>query len=28
VEKYYTTTSIVWSYYVRRIKTFGILVKD
>ena len=28
VEKYYATTSIVWSYYVRRIKTFGILVKD
>jgi GT2 family glycosyltransferase len=28
VEKYYETTSIVWSYYVRRIKTFGFLVKD
>lgn len=28
VEKYYATTSIVWSYYVCRIKTFGILVKD
>jgi GT2 family glycosyltransferase len=28
VEKYYATTSIVWSYYVRRIETFGILVKD
>ena len=28
VEKYYETTSIVWSYYVRRIRTFSILVKD
>lgn len=28
VKKYYLTTSIVWSYYVRRIKTFGILVQD
>ncbi len=28
VEKYAETTSIVWSYYVRRIRTFGILVKD
>jgi GT2 family glycosyltransferase len=28
VEKYYKTTSIVWSYYVSKIKTFGILVKD
>ncbi len=28
VEKYAITTSIVWSYYVRRIRTFGILVKD
>ena len=27
-EKYYATTSIVWSYYVRRIRTFRILVKD
>ena len=27
-EKYYSTTSIVWSYYVRRIRTFSILVKD
>ena len=28
VQKYYETTSIVWSYYVRRIETFGILIKD
>lgn len=28
VEKYAKTTSIVWSYYVRKIRTFGILVKD
>lgn len=28
VEKYSATTSVVWSYYVRKIKTFGILVKD
>ncbi|MDM9631648.1 glycosyltransferase family 2 protein [Robiginitalea aurantiaca] len=28
VEKYAVTTSIVWSYYVSRIKTFDILVKD
>ena len=26
-EKYYATTSIVWSYYVRRIRTFSTLVK-
>jgi GT2 family glycosyltransferase len=28
VEKYAETTSIVWSYYVRKIRTFGFLVKD
>lgn len=28
VKKYYATTSIVWSYYVHRIKNFNILVKD
>lgn len=26
--KYFATTSIVWSYYVCKIRTFGILVKD
>lgn len=28
VEKYAVTTSIVWSYYVSRVRSFGILVKD
>ena len=28
VEKYYATTSVVWSYYVNRIENFNILVKD
>ncbi|GLU44667.1 glycosyltransferase family 2 protein [Allomuricauda sp. NBRC 101325] len=26
--KYYTTTSIVWSYFVNQIRNFNILVKD
>ncbi|WP_375324561.1 glycosyltransferase family 2 protein [Flagellimonas sp. GZD32] len=26
--KYYTTTSIVWSYFVHQIRNFNILVKD
>ncbi len=28
VQKYYATTSIVWSYYVNGVKNFNILVKD
>ena len=28
VEKYYATTSIVWSYYVHQIRNFNTLVKD
>lgn len=28
VEKYYATTSIVWSYYVNQVRKFNTLVKD
>lgn len=28
IEKYYTTKSIVWSYFIHHIKFFNILVKD
>lgn len=28
VQKYYATTSIVWSYYVNGVENFNILVKD